>query len=101
MRHATWWIAAVLTMLGDVVTTWVALTWLPESFMEANPVVLATADIVGLLPALVGLKLLLVALMVVLYRYETADEQWHVPAICAGLHGAVVATNTVQIFVVA
>jgi hypothetical protein len=100
MRHRKWWLAAILTMGGDVVTTWFALTKLTESFSEANPVVVGLADMIGLLPALLALKVGFTALMIGLYRWEDEGEKWHVLAIAAGFHALVTAWNAIQIGVV-
>lgn len=100
MRHRKWWLGAFLTMLGDVVTTWFALTKLSGSFIEANPVVVALADKIGLLPGLLALKVGFTALMIGCYMWEDEGEKWHVLAIVVAFHALVTAWNAIQIGVV-
>jgi hypothetical protein len=100
MRHRKWWLAAFLTMGGDVVTTWFALTQLSDMFVEANPVVVALTESVGLLPGLLALKVGFTALMIGLYTWEDEGEKWHVLAIAVVFHALVTLWNAIQIGVV-
>lgn len=63
-----WLALSILAKLGDVVTTYVALT--NELAREVNPIVATMMDTYGLVPALSVSFVVYTLLMVILYKFE-------------------------------
>jgi hypothetical protein len=68
MDASKWLALSILAKIGDVVTTYVALT--SHLAREVNPLVVMMMDAYGLVPALLAAFAIYSALMVVLYKFE-------------------------------
>lgn len=86
------WSIALLLFAGDVGTTWFALTFL-NSFAEANPLVVTLADMIGLLPALLAVKVGFIAVMIGLSKTHKEEHRWFIPALASILYVPVVVWN--------
>jgi len=100
LSNRKWW-ALALSLFGvDVGTTWYALNVL-GSFKEANPLIVTLADMIGLLPALLAVKVGFIAVMIALSKTHEPEHRWIIPALASALYVPVAVWNTTMLLLFA
>lgn len=94
MRYKKFWILATLATAGDVATTWYGLSAL--DFTEGNPLIAGGIAAIGLLPALVLSKLLVLLFGAGCVRIVDSHK-WVIPASIAVIYTIVTALNSTAI----
>jgi hypothetical protein len=75
---------------------WTTYRILNRGGHERNPIMLALFDRIGVIPALVGMKLLLVAAAIIALLLAPIAAQWAIAVVCIG-YGWLVWTNWKQL----
>jgi uncharacterized membrane protein len=95
MSHEKLWLAAILTQLGDIATTYYGITQL--GLPEVNPFAQHMFESIGLIPSLLLIKVALFVLAYLVTQYDITSHKWVAPACITFVGTVVVAINTLTI----